>query len=175
MSSDQRIAVCKMNGRKGSTVVGLMTWARVEQNVHRMDSYREIPTEYNFVWVQSIKAHDMPQHSAFCCCHIFPKQILSVWKFEFSSIQALSKAKTHKISFGYIFDYPLMLRFTTIPCLSLTKRTHSWGELAECWSRNESKKGWLCCFGPLSTPPKISHVNRIGIYKVRAQFGNTSL
>lgn len=59
ISTTQRIVVCDMNGQKGSTVLGLMTWAREQHNIHSMDSYREIPTDPTFIWVQWVCTHDL--------------------------------------------------------------------------------------------------------------------
>ncbi len=53
MSTGQRIVVCNMNGQKRTTVVGLMTWARVQHNRHSMDS--------RFIGVHSVKAHDISE------------------------------------------------------------------------------------------------------------------
>lgn len=41
MSTGQRIVVCNMNGQKRTTVVGIMTWVRVQHNILNMESQRE--------------------------------------------------------------------------------------------------------------------------------------
>lgn len=72
------------------------------------------------------------------------------------------------------------------------KVTHSWGELAECPRRSISRRGDAAALGPTSHHPTpchspsltkkpwqvkrpLPHAKRISIYKLRGQFGNTSL
>lgn len=90
-----------------------------------------------------------------------------------------------------IFWLSICMRFTAILGLSSTKNNSQLGWIGRMWEQDHFKRGWLCNFGLHPPPPRYSallkspgrltdpspgpHVKRISIYKVRGQFGNTSL